>query len=151
MTELATEQTQTVSVQRDENGIEIVTDFPEPQFPGQKGYETWAFLDTRARDHFFARFRRLVNVNGIRYAEIDYAAFMNQQERKVRWCSLTDFKALEKCKSGDNLHCIWMVGKPYVLAITGSERGRDLTQKEWDDLCNGRYIFPEFYNRLVEA
>ncbi len=147
MTE-TTEKNQTTIVQKDEYGIEIVTDFPEPLSPGVKGYETWAFLDTS--QDFFARFRRLVNVNGTHYAEVDFSHFSNNP-RKVRWVRLTEFAALKKCQPGDDLHCIWLLGKPYVLAERSSERSRTLTHKEWDEMCNNRHFYPEFHNRLVEA
>lgn len=149
MTEVTTEQIITPTVQKDEHGIEIVTDFPEPVFPGQQGYETWAFLDT-SRD-FFARFRRLINVEGTHYAEVDYSSSSNNPTRKVRWVRLTEFTALKKCQPGDDLRCLWLFGKPYVLAERSCERGRKLTEKEWDEMCNHRHFYPEFYNRLVEA
>ncbi|MFA5346931.1 MAG: hypothetical protein WC294_02245 [Methanoregula sp.] len=141
MTEVTTEQPKTQTVQKDENGIDIVTG----------PFETWAFLDTRARNHFYARFRRLVNVNGIRYAEIDYACSSNEPEWKVRWCPLTEFVALPKCQPGDTAHCLWLFGKPYVLAQKDCKSGRALTEKEWMEICRDRHFYPEHFNRLVEA
>jgi len=148
MTEVAQATTQTTAVQKDENGIEIVADFPEPLTPGDRGYETWAFLDPAF--NFFARFRRLVNVNGTVYAEVDYSQYSNAP-RKIRWVRLTEFAALAKLVPGDDVHCIWLRGKPYVLAERSCPRGKKLTEKEWDEICGGRLFFPEFYHRLVEV
>jgi hypothetical protein len=150
MADIMTGQPQTpASVQKDENGIEVVTDFPEPQFPGQTGHETWAFLDTTSQDSFFVRFRRLVNVNGVNYAEVDYSRYCNGP-RKVRWLSLTEFKALKKCQPGDDLRCIRLFGKPFVLAQNGSKSGRVISPKEWDEICRSKHWYPELYNQLVE-
>lgn len=139
MTEAAV-KTETIepAAPKDENGIDIITG----------PYESWNFPDTSY--NFYARFRRLVNVGGILYAEVDYSLYMNGS-RKVRWCRLTEFTALAKCKPGDDLNCRWVLGKPFVFARQASERGRPMTPEEWRKIDHSRHVYPEFYNRIVEA
>ncbi|AGB02415.1 hypothetical protein Metfor_1376 [Methanoregula formicica SMSP] len=151
MTEVESNENQAPVVQKDKHGIEIVTDFPEPQFPGQKGYECWAFLQTNNLKSFFARFRRLVNVNGLHYAEVDYSHFSNTPQRKVRWILLADIPELGALHPGVDVNCIRLFGKTYVLALEGQGHGRKLSQTEWDQICKGRHWYPEHYNHLVET
>lgn len=137
----AVSEIQSTPVQKDEQGIDIIN--------GR--LETWNFVDTQFS--FFGRFRRLVNIAGTRYAEVDHSVSSNG-DRKVKYVRLTEFSALEHCKPGDDLHCRWILHKPYIFA---ANRGKPISQKEWEkisfnpDVKNVPPNYPYDYNRLMEG
>ncbi len=132
------------AVQKDENGIDIIN--------GR--FDSFFFVDTTK--NFFARFRRLVNVNETLYAEVDHGMASNDPDRKIRYVRLIEFTALKKCKPGDDLHCRWLLRKPVVLAHQTCSRGRRLSEKEWREISSAPGAlappnYPLMYSRLVEA
>lgn len=93
--------------------------------------ESWNFVNTTAQADFFAKFRRLVDIGDIRYAEVDHSPYING-ERNIRYVRLSEFLPLAKCKAGDDLHCRWLHGIPYVFAAAFCKIGRKITKEEWD-------------------
>ncbi|MGB8219245.1 MAG: hypothetical protein WCE46_02545 [Methanoregula sp.] len=147
MSEATTETTESKTEQTDENGIAILTGV----------MDSWNFVNTSVGHEFFAKFRRLVNIEGNRYAEVDYrTSGGNQPPVGIRYVRLTEFAALTKCQPGDDLNCRWLHGVPFVFAHRTSDRGRPLTIDEWDKLSfrqgdKSLVMFPEMYHRLVEV
>lgn len=144
MTETATEQTQPVSVQKDENGIDIV-----------KGpLESWNFIPDN-HDDFLAKFLRVVSIEGTQYAEVEVSDQVKGGQ-VIRYCRLLYYPGFTKCETGTPVHCRRILGKRYIFAEQSCKCGRILSQDEWTRIstspnCRTPLRYPDTHIRLLEA